>query len=200
MTIHPGDILIPKPERTSVLQVGFDASPKLNDALHRFLLPEKQRRQFLFRTKLARHLLYDDSDNDGIRYDREIAAQLAEDRKRLRSIGTLPLAIWRAETGQSPKTGDVQIQLELQPSRIQRQLLGGFVLHELARSSEEPLIIYTRLSHNSLRSNDEVAQAAYMLEHDVGMHQLNRPASVRPTALYLNNPHITERTGDIHGV
>lgn len=198
MTADPGEILIPKPERTSILQVGFDASPKLNDALHRFLLPEHTQRQFLFRTQLSRRLHYSDSNNDGIRYHPVEAAQLAEDRKRLRSLGALPVAIWRAETGRSPRTGDIQVQLELQPTVAQRQLLGGFVLQESMKSPEEVLLIYTRLSHRVLRSADEVAKAAFMLEHDLGMHEANRPPLARPSALYVGNPHITERAGDIH--
>lgn len=200
MTADPGEILIPKPERTSILQVGFEASPRLNDALHRFLLPDHAQRQFLFRTQLSRRLQYGDSNNDGIRYHPAEAAQLAEDRKRLRSLGMLPVAIWRAETGRSSRTGDIQVQLELQPTLAQRQLLGGFVLRESMKSPDETLLVYTRLSHRGLRSDDELAKAAFMLEHDLGMHETDRPALVRPSALYVAKPHITERAGDIHAV
>lgn len=200
MAVNPGEILIPKPERSSILQVGFDASPKLNDALHRFLLPGSVQRQFLFRSQLSRRLQYGDSNNDGIRYHPTEAALLAEDRKRLRSLGALPIAIWRAETGRSPHTGDIQVQLELQPTIVQRQLLGGFVLRESMKSPDEPLLVYVRLSHRGLRSDDEVAKAAYMLEHDLGVHEMNRPPLARPSALYVTNPHITERAGDIHVV
>ena len=200
MAVDPGEILVPKPERSSILQVGFEASPRLNDALHRFLLPDHTRREFIFRTQLSRRLMYSDSNNDGVRYHPAEAAQLAEDKDRLRTLGSLPVGIWRAETGQSSRTGDVQVQLELQPTRLQRQLLGGFVLQGLATSPEEKLLVYTRLAHHSLKPLEGVARAAFMLEHDLGMHEADRPPIVRPSALYVANPYITERTGDIHVV
>jgi hypothetical protein len=144
--------------------------------------------------------MYNDSDNDGIRYHPAEAAQLAEDRDRLRTLGRLPVAIFRSETGQSSRTGDVQVQLELQPTQLQRRLLGGFVLQELVTSPEEKLLVYTRLAHHSLRPLEGVARAAFMLEHDLGMHETDRPPIVRPSALYVANPYITERTGDIYAV
>lgn len=199
MAVDPGEILVPKPERSSILQVGFEASPRLNDALHRFLLPDHARREFIFRTQLSRRLMYSDSNNDGIRYHPAEAAQLAEDKKRFRAFGALPIAIAQVEVGQSPRTGDVQVQLELHPTTIQRQQLGGFVLQELMESPEQPLLAYTRLSRFDIRSIDGLARAGLLLERDLGIREIEADElpPVEPWALYVANPHVTERTGDM---
>jgi hypothetical protein len=197
--VDSGEILIPKPERMSVLQVGFEPSQRLNDALHRFLLPQHQQAKVLFRTQELRPLPYADSNNDGIRYHPPDASELARDARRFRQLGAQPISIIRAETGQS-KRGDVQVRLELQPTDEQRRLLGGFVLQRFNDSPEEPFVVYTRFARRSLQSIEEVAKAAYMLEHALGMHTNDRLKVISPSSLYVTHPHITERSGNIHGI
>lgn len=195
--------LLPSPERTSLLQVGFEPSQKLNDALHRFLIPRVHNRDFSFKTMYGRRVPYSASDNNGIRYDREIAQELHRDRRALSAFQLAPIAIGAAAIEES-REGDVRIRLELDPSREQRErLVGTFVLRELREkmlSAGEPLQAYIRFSHYILRAPDEIAKAAYMLQHDLGMHLKDTRMRQQPSALNVRRPHITERTGDIHCV
>lgn len=204
MSAENGDsFLLSSPERTSLLQVGFEPSPKLNDALHRFLIPRVHNRDFSFKTMYGRRVPYSDSDNDGIRYDREIARELYHDRRAFSAFQLAPIAIAAAAIEES-REGDVRVRLELDPSREQRErLVGTFVLSELREkmlNAGEPLHAYIRFSHYILQPSDEVAKAAYMLQHDLGMHLRDTRMRYQPSALNVRRPHITERTGDIHGI
>lgn len=195
--------LVPKLERTSILQVGFEPGPKLNDALHRFLLPGNEHRRFVFRTLTGRRIPFDQSDNDGIVYDRETASRLHRDRQILASLAFSSIPIANAEVNEAHEQSDIEIILGIKPARKDREkLLGTFVLggadSERQYDEDAPLGVRLRISHLSLaQPRKEVAKAALMLQHDLGMFSRNKLGEPIPSALYLTKPHITERTGDM---
>ncbi|MNH31779.1 hypothetical protein D3C79_921760 [compost metagenome] len=94
------------------------------------------------------------------------------------------------------------MELELQPTTAQRQLLGGFVLRDLIGPPEQALLVYTRLSHRSVRPIEGLARAGMLLEHDLGIREIQADSipPAKPWTLYVARPRITERTGDIHAV
>lgn len=195
--------LVPKPERTSLLQVGFEPSQKLNDALHRFLLPE-QRRRFVFRTFAGRYVTYTDSDNEGAVYDREMAHRLHKDRRALGSLAFASIPISNVEVNELHEHSDVEIILGLNPAEREREkLLSTFVLGGIAVARSGPeddglIGARLRISRLSLaQPRREVAKAALMLQHELGMFSGDRQRRTTPSALYATKPHITERTGDI---
>lgn len=197
--------LVPKPERTSLLQVGFEPSQKLNDALHRFLLPD-HRRRFVFRTFAGRHVGYSDSDNEGVVYDREMAQRLHRDRRILGSLAFASIPISSAEVHELHEHSDIEVILGLDPvAKDREKLLSTFVLGGLApaRSDEGDVLIgaHLRISRLALaKPRKEVAKAALMLQHELGAFSGDKQRKTMPSALYATKPHITERTADIHAV
>ncbi|MNY14035.1 hypothetical protein D3C86_1471960 [compost metagenome] len=196
--------LVPKPERTSFLQVGFEPSQKLNDALHRFLLPGHHRR-FVFRTFAGRYVKYSDSDNEGAIYDREMAQRLYRDRRALGSLAFASIPISNVEVNEQHEHSDIEIILGLNPAEKDREkLLSTFVLGGIAVASSGPegnglVGARLRISHLSLaQPRREVAKAALMLQHELGVFSGDEQRRAAPSALYATKPHITERTGDIH--
>jgi hypothetical protein len=194
---------VPKLERTSLLQVGFEPSQKLNDALHRFLLPAHHRR-FVFRTFAGRYVRYSDSDNEGVVYDRETAHTLHRDRRLLGSLAFASIPISSAEVNEANEHSDIEIIFGLNPAGKDREkLLSTFVLGRIGDAkpdAEEDTLIgaHLRISHLSLaKPRREVAKAALMLQHELGMFSGDKQRGAMPSALYVTKPHVTERTGDI---
>lgn len=193
MTTDSDPFLTPRPKSTSRLEVGFDPSSELNDALHRFLLPENQQRAITLRAERSRTLPYIDSDNNGVRYHHEDARRLSEDALRFRQLGGLAIAINRIETGWS-REGDVQVRLGLDLTPRLRKSLGGFVLGGANELMASPPWVFVQFPHSRLREQSDVILAARYL-NDCVVGRKPKPEVIRTPSspLYVQSPRIIER-------
>lgn len=182
-----------------MLQAGFEPSPHLNDALHRFLLPRYANRDIILRSTTELRLGYSDSTNDGISYHAADNERLARDKRHMRLLGSQAIAIKSVALGVSER-GDVRLDMKLAPSRYQRQLLGGFVLGELLEEPDTSLWVYTRFFASTVRPLYEVKAEARALHGAIKSNYDAQTNTVRPSDLYVAKPRILERSGDIRAV
>lgn len=195
MSVEPNDYMKRRTEQISLLQVGFEASQKLNDAMHRFLLDKFQQDQTIFRSHDELHLPVRGGSSDGFRYSYEDRRALDRYDRRLRSIGSVSIAIVQART-LVVEHGDIQVELLLSPSAEQRRRLGGHVLRHLEDTPDAPLAVYARLVHAELRQEDELRSAAVALRKAC----TGSPDVAESDAYYVTRPHILVRTGSQSGL
>jgi hypothetical protein len=118
------------------------------------------------------------------------------------AFASIPIS--SAEVNEANEHSDIEIILGLNPAGKDREkLLSTFVLGRIGDAkpdAEEYTLIgaHLRISHLSLaKPRREVAKAALMLQHELGMFSGDKQRGAMPSALYVTKPHVTERTGDI---
>lgn len=185
MSVEPNDYMKRRAEQTSLVQVGFEPSRKLNDAMHRFLLDKFQHEHIIFRSYDELDLPVYTGDSDGLHYDVIDEKELNEYDKRLRLLGGMPIAILQARTVMVER-GNLHVDLQIAPTREQRRQLGGVVLRHFDIYSNKPLSVYAKLSRETTRSQDDVRNAAVALRKVFA----NRHEEAESDAYYVTRPHV----------
>jgi hypothetical protein len=194
MSVEPNDYMRRRTDRISIFQVGFEASSELNDAMHRFLLEKFQQDRTVFRSYEELRLPVHSGGSDGLRHDSEGQKAIDQYDKRIRSLGSVPIAIMQARTVMVER-GDIQVNLLLSLTREQRRQLGGQVLRHLDVTSTAPLAVYARLSSKEVRPEGEVRSAALALRRAIADPSDDTEAS----RYYVARPHVLVRSGSRPG-
>lgn len=210
MTADPREVITPKLERMSVLQVGFESTPKLNDALHRFLLPKFSQRKFVFKSFHERFVATDRSDNDGAYHEPDVEQRLTDDNRRLGAFAMTPIPITEVVYQTSPR-GDLRIVVNLEPIQREREeLWNTYVLSLQPHEKRQRLLAYTAIAAGSLLPRvDGEPHPAMLLRRDLDLptkpwsemypeiDEADYPVE-NPHALYLTHPHIIRRTENLN--